>query len=177
MGGYDAAIDNEFLSYVPFIVLWHQITLLSIDDPFNLSTLYSLFSQMSNLRTLDLNCSLDSRSDDNNLRQRTLISFLNDIRLCNMLTSNRLRQLNLWIQWDQPNLIDVTYFIAERLSHFQIIELRCVGCQVAEILHILTNGLQKLNFLINFNVIICMIGDWVIFSIQVLVFFEPKCMR
>jgi hypothetical protein len=47
-------INDDFLSFSPPTVSWHQITSLNIAQPFNSTHLYLLFSRMTNLRTLGL---------------------------------------------------------------------------------------------------------------------------
>jgi len=74
----------------PFITrcqlfLWHQITSISIDEPFNLTFMY---------------CTLNFQFKDYST-QKTLINFLNDIPLC--------------------NLIDIACLIVERLPCLQIV--------------------------------------------------------
>ncbi len=76
----------------------------------------------------------------------TLIDFLTDVSLCNMLMSHGLRQLNIFTGWKQPNLINIAYLIVERLPHLQLIELRGCDDELLEMSHILINGLEKLNF-------------------------------
>jgi hypothetical protein len=140
-------INDEFLSLSPYIVCWHQITSLNIAQPFNSTHLHILFSQASNLRTLGLYY----RSEDNDkidLKEETLIDVLNDASLCNMLTSNGLRQLNLFTALDQSNLIDIAHLIVQRLPHLQVIELTGLETKLIEMSHILINSLSKLNFLI-----------------------------
>jgi hypothetical protein len=53
MSNYYDKINAEFLLLSP-IVPWYQVTSLSIDQPFNSIHLHFLFSQMTNLRTLEL---------------------------------------------------------------------------------------------------------------------------
>ncbi len=81
------------------------------------------------------------------MKEETLIDLLNDASLCNMLMSNGLRQLNLFIAFTQSNLINIAYLIVERLPHLQVIELNGITCELVEMSHILINGLSKLNFL------------------------------
>jgi hypothetical protein len=47
-------LNGEFLSLSPSIVFWHQITSLNISLPLNSTYLHFLFSQTTNLRTLEL---------------------------------------------------------------------------------------------------------------------------
>ncbi len=100
-------MNEEFLSFSLPIVPWHQITTLSIGEPFNRNHLHLLFSQATNLRTLELHyrAVYDCRYY---LKEETLIDLHNDSSLCNMLISNGLRQLNLFIVWQQPNLLEST---------------------------------------------------------------------
>ncbi|CAF2849983.1 unnamed protein product [Rotaria sp. Silwood2] len=138
-------INDEFLSLLPPIVPWHQVTSLNIIQPFNSTHLYVLFSKMTNLRTLELYYSSEYDSKIG-LKEETLIDLLNDACLCNMLISNGLRQLSIFTAWEQPNLINIAYLIVERLPHLQVIELNGTS-ELAEISRILINGLSKLNFL------------------------------
>jgi hypothetical protein len=138
--------NEEFLSLSPPIVPWHQITSLSIGQPFNSTHLHLLFSQMTNIRILELHyiSKFSYRSD---LKEETLIDLLNDASLSNMLMSNGLRQLNLFTAYKQPNLINIAYSIVKRLPHLHVIELHGIGCQLIGMIHILINGLSKLSFL------------------------------
>jgi len=146
MSVYSDQINEEFLSLSPSIVAWHQITSITIAQPFNSIHLYFLFSQTTNLRTLELR--YRSEYDTTlNLKEETLIDLLDDTSLCNMLMSNGLRQLNIFLTLKQPNLINTAYLIVERLPHLQIIELKNIDWQATEVSHILINGLEKLNFL------------------------------
>ncbi len=61
--------------------------------------------------------------------------------------SNGLRQLNLFTNPFQSNLINISYLIIKRLPHLQVIELHSINRQVIKMSHILINGLEKLNFL------------------------------
>jgi hypothetical protein len=79
--------------------------------------------------------------------EETLIDPLNDSFLCNMLMSNGLRQLNLFIVWQQSNLLDIAYSIIARLPHLEIMEIHGHVDEVVEMSHILINGLDKLSFL------------------------------
>lgn len=142
----DPQINNEFLSYSPSLFSWYQITSLTIYEPFDLVYLHLLFSQAINLRTLELNCRLHFYPEDD-LKDQTLINFLNDTSLCNILMSNGLRQLILFFQYNSSNLIGIAHLIVERLSLLEVIELHCSGDQVPKTLRILMNGLSKLNFL------------------------------
>ncbi|CAF4094562.1 unnamed protein product [Rotaria sp. Silwood2] len=139
-------INDEFLYLSPPIVPWHQVISLIIAQPFNSIHLHFLFSQLTNLRILELHYQSEYASKIN-LKEETLIDFLNDAPLCNMLMSNGLRQLNLITFWNQPNLINIAYLIVERLPHLQAILLDSNSNQFIKISHILINGLSKLNFL------------------------------
>jgi hypothetical protein len=146
MSGYDDQLNEEFLSFSPPIVPWHQITSLKILQPFNSTYFHFLFSRMTNLRTLDL-IYKSYFGDEIDLEEENLIDLLNDTSLCNMLMSNGLRQLNLFTDDLQANLINIAYSIVERLIHLEVIELHGSGCQLVEMAHILINGLSKLTFL------------------------------
>jgi hypothetical protein len=106
MSNDNGQINEKFLSFSPPIVPWHQITALSIAEPFHLNHLHLLLSQATNLRILELHykavydCKI-------HWEEETLIDLLNDSFLCNMLMSNGLRQLNLFIVWQQSNLLDI----------------------------------------------------------------------
>jgi hypothetical protein len=139
-------MNEEFLSFSPPLVLWHQVTSLSIGEPFNRNHLHLLFSQATNLRTLELHYRLEFDSKFG-LNEETLIDLLNDSSLCNMLMSNGLRQLKLFTVWQQPNLLNIAYSIVERLPHLEVIELRGTVCEIIEVVHILINGLSKLSIL------------------------------
>ncbi|CAF2456258.1 unnamed protein product [Rotaria sp. Silwood2] len=139
-------MNEEFLSFSPPIVRWHQVTSLSITEPFNRNHLHLLFSQATNLRTLELHyrAEYDPKAY---LKQETLIDLLNDSSLCNMLMSNGLRQLNVFTVWQQLNLLNTAYLIVEQLPNLQIIELHGSAREFVEVSHILINGLLKLSFL------------------------------
>jgi hypothetical protein len=139
-------MNDEFLSFSPPIVPWHQVTSLGIAEPFNRNHLHLLFSQATNLRTLELHYRLEFNSKIG-LKEGTLIDLLNDSSLCNMLMSNGLRQLNLFTVWHQSNLLNIAYSIVERLPHLRVIELHGTVCEIIEVTHILINGLSKLSFL------------------------------
>jgi len=146
MSNDNGQINEKFLSFSPPIVPWHQITALSIAEPFHLDHLHLLLSQATNLRILELHykavydCKI-------HWEEETLIDLLNDSFLCNMLMSNGLRQLNLFIVWQQSNLLDVAYSIIARLPHLEIMEIHGHVHEVVEMSHILINGLNKLSFL------------------------------
>ncbi len=139
-------VNGEFLSLSPSIVSWHQITSLNIPLPLNSTYLHFLFSQTTNLCTLELHYKSYVLANFD-FEDETLIDFLTDVSLCNMLMSHGLRQLNLFTAWQQPNLINLAYLIVERLPHLKVIELRGIDDGLIEMAHILINGLEKLNFL------------------------------
>ncbi len=143
----NSQIINEFLSYLPNIISWHQITLLRIENPFDLFQLRFLVSKMINLRTLELDYDFYRDSEDN-LKNLNIIDLLNDTSLCNMLMSNGLQKLSLVTDSEHPDTIDIAYLIVKQLPHLEIIELNCCNSEVPETLHILMNGLTKLNFII-----------------------------
>jgi len=142
----DDQINDKFLSLSPNIISWHQITSLKIVQPFNSTYLRVLFSQASNLSTLELHyrSQYDYKIDR---KEENLMYLLNDASLCNMLMSKGLRQLNLFFTSDQSNLINIAYLIVERLPHLQVIDLTSITCELTEIPPILIKGLSKLNFL------------------------------
>ena len=80
-------INDEFLSFSPLVVPWHQITSLSIAHLFNSTHLHLLVSQTTNLRTLELHYKhkFQYQSDS---KKKTLIHLFNDGSLCNILMSN-----------------------------------------------------------------------------------------
>ncbi|CAF0937658.1 unnamed protein product [Rotaria sordida] len=140
-------MNYEFLSFSPPLIPWHHVTSLSIADPFNRNHLHLLFSQATNLRTLELRYRLELNTKIG-LKEETLIDLLSDSSLCNMLMSNGLRQLNLFTVWEQPpNPLNTAYSIVERLPHLQVIELHGIICETIEVAHILINDLSKLSFL------------------------------
>jgi hypothetical protein len=140
-------INDEFLSLAPSIIAWHQITSLSIAQPYNSTHLFRLFSHTTNLRTLDLH--YRSKYDyRRGLDEDALIDLLDDTSLCNMLMSNGLRQLNIFTTPDRSNLLDIAYLIVERLPYLQVIEATTTDDEIVKISHILISGLKKLNFLI-----------------------------
>ncbi|CAF4993496.1 unnamed protein product [Rotaria sp. Silwood1] len=139
--------DNRFVFNNQLLRFpWHHVTSLTIAEPFNRNHLHLLFSQATNLRTLELHYRLEFDSKIG-LKEETLIDLLSDSSLCNMLMSNGLRQLNLFTVWKQSNLLNIAYSIVERLSHLQVIELHGIVCEIMEVAHILINGLSKLSFL------------------------------
>jgi hypothetical protein len=146
MDGSNSKSNDEFLSYLSTIVSLHQITSLMIDDPFDLCQLRLLLSKMIHLRTLDLTFYFNDEFDDDSNKQN-VINFFNDTSLCNILMSNGLQQLNLYIDWEYPDMIGIASLIVKRLSNLQIIELRGRNDRVPETLHILINGPAKLNFI------------------------------
>jgi hypothetical protein len=150
MDGRRSEMNDKYLSYLPTIISCHQITTLAIDDPLDLCQLRLLVSKMINLRTLELYYHFNHKSDADSNKQN-LIDFLNDTSLCNMLMSNGLQKLNLYTNWEYPDMIGIASLIVKQLPHLQIIELNCGNSrnsQVLQALHILINGLPKLNFLI-----------------------------
>ncbi|CAM2717182.1 unnamed protein product [Rotaria socialis] len=142
----DYRINDKFLSLLPPVVLWHQVTSLSIPHPFNSTHLHLLFSQTTNLRILELHYRREFEYKVDSKR-KTLIHLFNDTSLCNMLMSNGLRQLNLFPAFDQSNLIKIGNLIVKRLSSLQVIKLESVNVKLIEMSHILINGLEKLSFL------------------------------
>ncbi|CAF4097305.1 unnamed protein product [Rotaria sordida] len=145
MSENDDKVNGEFLCLSPSIVFWNKITSVNIPLPLNSTYLHFLFSQTTNLRTLELH--YKSYGPANFVfEDETLIDFLTDVCLCNMLVSHGLRQLNIFTAWKQPNLINIAYLIVERLPHLQVIELRGIDDELIEMSHILINGLKKLNY-------------------------------
>ena len=101
-------LNGEFLFFSPSIIFWHQIPSLNISLPLNSTYLHFLFSQTTNLRTLELH--YKSYGPFNFVfEDESLIDFLTDVSLWNMLMSHGLRQLNLFTGWIQPNLINIAY--------------------------------------------------------------------
>jgi hypothetical protein len=140
-------INNEFLSYLPILISWHHITLLSIVNPFDLSKLRFLVSKMINLRTLDLTYDFyyTTKYDSKKLN---IVDLLNDTSLCKMLMSNGLQKLHLDACWKHPDTTEIASLIIKQLPHLKIIELNCYNVQVPETLHILMSGLPELNFIV-----------------------------
>jgi len=65
--------------------------------------------------------------------------------------SNGLEKLYIYTNWEYPNMIDIASLIVKQLPELRIIKFSCQNdsnSQVPEALHILINGLSKLNFLI-----------------------------
>ncbi|CAF4449017.1 unnamed protein product [Rotaria sp. Silwood2] len=148
LDGRRSQINDEFLSYLPTVVSWHQITSLTIGDPSDLCQLGLLLSKMIHLRSLELHYHFDYDFDDDSNKQN-LIHLFNDTSLCNILMSNGLQKLHLYTNWDYPDIISIAYLIVKQLPQMEIIELNCHNSsQVPETLHILMNGLPKLNFII-----------------------------
>ena len=147
----NSEMNDKYLFYLPTLILWHKITSLTIHDPSDLYQLRLLVSKMINLRTLEL-CYHFNYSSDANSNKQNLIDLLNDTSLCNILMSNGLQKLNLDTNGKYPDMIEnIASLIVKQLPHLQIIELRLhdsQNIQVPEGLHILINGLPKLNFLI-----------------------------
>jgi len=140
--------NDEFLSFSPPIVPWHQITSFSIIQPLNSTHLHRVISQMTNIRKLELHYK-DKDDVEIDWKGETLVNVVNDVSLCNMLMSNGLRQLNLFTIDDneKSNWINIASLIVERLNHLQIIELNGMKDQLIQMANILINGLTKLNFL------------------------------
>lgn len=103
---------------------------------------------MTNLRILTLKY-VDELSHLVLFNGNILIDLIDDKSLCNILTSNGLRQLNLVTDSDQSNLINLGQFILERLPYLEVIEIH--GCrqqiELIEMAFILINGLSKLSFI------------------------------
>jgi hypothetical protein len=148
MSDYYDEKNDEFLSFSPPIVPWHQITSFSIIQPLNSTHLHRVISQMKNIRKLELHYK-DKDDVEIDWKRETLVNVVNDASLCNMLMSNGLRQLNLFTTDDneKSNWINIASLIVERLYHLQIIELNGMKDQLIQMAHILINGLSKLNFL------------------------------
>jgi hypothetical protein len=142
----DYRINKEFLSLSPPIVPWHQITSLTIAHPFNSTHLRLLFSQTTNLRTLELRYRNEFQYRCDSKRER-LIHLFNNASLCKTLMSNGLRQLNLFLAMHQSNLIKIAYLIVKRLPYLQVIKLDGINDELIEMSDIFINGLKKLNFL------------------------------
>ena len=143
---YDQKID-EYLSLSPSVVCWDRITSISIYQPFISSHLRVLLSKTINLRILTLTY-LSERLDSDFFKNKTRIDVINDESLCEILTSNGLRQLNLNTYLCQSNLTNLGYRAIERLPYLEVIEMN--GClqqlQLIKMASILINGLSKLNF-------------------------------
>ncbi|CAF1327681.1 unnamed protein product [Adineta ricciae] len=154
MNKENGQINEKFLSLSPPIVPWHQITTLSIAEPFHRNHLHVLFSQATSLRTLELHYRAVYHFHVP-WEEESLINLLDDSFLCNILMSNGLRQLNLFIVWQQSNLLDIAYSIIARLPHLQIMEIHGYIYDVTEMSHILINGLEKLTFLTLNDIIRC----------------------
>ncbi|UJR14510.1 hypothetical protein I4U23_001506 [Adineta vaga] len=145
----DIELNDKYFSYLQTIVSFHKITSLIINNPFSLCQLHLLLSKMINLRTLELMFCCDN--EDIDLKMEDLTNFLNDTSLCNMLMSNGLQKLYFYTHCKIPDLICFVSLIVKQLSRLQIIEFSCENTndiQLPEALHILINGLSKLNFLI-----------------------------
>ncbi|CAF4898421.1 unnamed protein product [Rotaria sp. Silwood1] len=148
LNGRRSQIDNEFLCYLRTIISWHQIISLTIDDSFDLCQLSLILSKMIHLRSLELHYHFNYNVDDD-WNNQNLMKLFNDTSLCNILTSNGLQKLHLYTNWEYPDTIIIASLIVKRLPHLEIIELNCHNSsQVPETLHILMNGLPKLNFII-----------------------------
>ncbi|CAF4685277.1 unnamed protein product [Rotaria sp. Silwood2] len=156
LDGRCSQTNDEFLSYLLTIVSCRQITSLTIDDSFDLCQLRLLLSKMIHLRTLELFYHFDYDLDDERNKQN-VIKLFNDTSLCNILMSNGLKKLHFYTDWEYPDMIGIVSLIVKQLPHLEIIELNYHnGSQVPETLHILINGLPKLNFII-FHV--CLTGE------------------
>ncbi|CAF0774666.1 unnamed protein product [Rotaria sordida] len=148
LDGRYSQTNDECLSYLLTIVSCQQITSLTIDDPFDLCQLRLLLSKTIHLRTLELLYYFDYDLDDERNKQN-VIKLFNDTSLCNILMSNGLKKLHFYTDWQYPDTIGIVSLIVKQLPHLEIIELNCHdGSQVPETLHILINGLPKLNFII-----------------------------
>ncbi|CAF0752192.1 unnamed protein product [Rotaria sordida] len=148
LDGRYSQTNDECLSYLLTIVSCQQITSLTIDDPFDLCQLRLLLSKTIHLRTLELLYYFDYDLDDERNKQN-VIKLFNDTSLCNILMSNGLKKLHFYTDWQYPDIIGIVSLIVKQLPHLEIIELNCHdGSQVPETLHILINGLPKLNFII-----------------------------
>ncbi|CAF4590445.1 unnamed protein product, partial [Rotaria sp. Silwood2] len=148
LDGRRSQIDNEFLCYLPTIISWHQIISLTINDSSDLCQLSLILSKMIHLRSLELHYHFNYNVDDDSNNQN-LMKLFNDTSLCNILMSNGLQKLHLYTDWEYPDTTIIASLIVKRLPHLEIIELNCHNSsQVPETLHILMNGLPKLNFII-----------------------------
>ncbi|CAF4896214.1 unnamed protein product [Rotaria socialis] len=144
------ALNNSLtcINTVALNVSCRQITSLTIYNSFDLYQLRLLLSKMIHLRTLELFYQFDYDLDDERNKQN-VIKLFNDTSLCNMLMSNGLKKLHFYTDWEYPDTIGIVSLIVKQLPHLEIIELNCQnGSQVPETLHILINGLPKLNFII-----------------------------
>lgn len=140
-------INNEFLSYLPITISWHHITSLNIHNPFDLSQLRFLVSNMTHLRTLELNHD-DNRISEFDSKDINIIDLLNDTSLCNTLMSHGLQRLNLDTNGNHPGTTDIASLIVKQLPHLKIIEFNCHNEQALQTLHILMNDLLQLSFII-----------------------------
>ncbi|CAF3653822.1 unnamed protein product [Rotaria socialis] len=148
LNGRSSQANLEFLSYLLTIVSCRQITSLTIYNSFDLYQLRLLLSKMIHLRTLELFYQFDYDLDDERNKQN-VIKLFNNTSLCNILMSNGLKKLHFYTNWECPDTIGIVSLIVKQLPHLEIMELNCHnGSQVPEILHILINGLPKLNFII-----------------------------
>ncbi|CAF0738379.1 unnamed protein product [Adineta steineri] len=142
-------MNDEYLSYLPNIISWYTITSLTINDPLDSCQLRCLVSKMINLRTLELNGCYNNK--DANSNTENLITFLNNISLCNIRMSYGLQKLYFDMSWEISDMIGIASLIVKQFPQLQIIEFGCHNsCDIhlPEALHILINGLPKLNFLI-----------------------------
>ena len=124
------------------IIRWDRIRSIYIVQPFNRVHLHVLLSQAINLRTL--NFDYFPKYDQPISSEET--SLLNEKSLCDILMSNGLQQLNLNVDGVESNLIEMAHRIVERLPQLQAIDLICEEGEMIEMVHILINGLVKLNF-------------------------------
>ena len=144
---YDQLID-EYLSSSPNIICWNRITSISIFQPCISSDLRVLLSKTTNLRILTLTY-LSKPPQSALFNDKTFIDLINDESLCNILTANGLRQLNLIPYSNQSNLINLSYLIIERLPYLEVIEMNghLQQIEVIEMAFVLINGLSKLSFI------------------------------
>ncbi|CAF3595229.1 unnamed protein product [Rotaria sordida] len=106
---------------------------------------YSLSRALNNRLT----CINQITLDDDERNKQNVIKLFNDTSLCNILMSNGLKKLHFYTDWQYSDMIGIVSLIVKQLPHLEIIELNCHdGSQVPETLHILINGLPKLNFII-----------------------------
>jgi hypothetical protein len=147
----DDQINEEFLSFSPSIIPWHQIISLYINQPFSSTHLHRLLPKLTNLRILELYY----RSKDDvklNLKDEILINVLDDASLCNILMLNGLQELILHIDTVEAfKMLPLAYLIVQRLPYLQVIELDGNDNQLIEMSHIFINNLSKLTFLTLFG--------------------------
>ena len=130
------------------MICWDRITSISIYQPFLSSYLRVLFSQTTNLRILTLTYSTEWCRRDLSNDKTSNSSLINDESLCNILTSNGLRQLNLITYSGHFNLINLSHLIVERLPYLEVIEMNgdLQQIELIEMTSIFINGLSKLSF-------------------------------